>query len=61
MCAVLESKERGWTELGEEKGRPSGVLSGGAWTREVTMEVQPRGNIRAGEVTWEISQAVSKH
>lgn len=40
VCCV-GSKERGWTGLGE-KGRHVG-----AWTREIAVEIEPRGYIRA--------------
>lgn len=75
VCWV-ENKERGWTELGEEKGRQHGGNVEGVWTGEVAIEMEPRGDVRVREATWEtqayrwtlkavvqgmISQAVSKH
>lgn len=33
----------------------------GTQTREVTMETEPKGGIRAAEVTWETGQAGSEH
>lgn len=76
VCVLGGEQERGWTELGEEEGRPHGGNVEGVWTGEVAIEMEPRGDVRVREVTWEtqayrwtlkavvretIRQAVSKH
>lgn len=54
VCWV-ENKERGWTELGEEKGRPHGCNVEGSglerwpsrWSPEETSELErPRGKLK---------------
>lgn len=69
MCTV-ESTERGWIELGEEKGRLAAVSSKGFWTGKVAQKTYQSWQVHMGNsiCRWmlkvtgpEISRAMSKH